>query len=161
MSLVLHQVYLGLGSNIEPHKNLGTLLKVLENQFGTLQYSTVYQTKAVGFVGDDFINLVVGFKTHYTPEQLVEYLKQIEQQLGRINQQGFTARTVDADLLLYEGTQIAHKDIERYPFVLYPLAELASDWLHPTRLMTLSTLAQQLNLSRDDMQAIAFNCSFE
>lgn len=153
------QVYLGLGSNIEPEKNLVALFEVLQKNFGQLTFSTIYRTKAVGFVGDDFINLVVGFKTTYSATELVEYLKHTEQQLGRINQNGFTARTVDADLLLYEDSDIAHKDIERYPFVLYPLVELAPDWVHPIKKVPLKVLAQQLNLSREDMQAITLDYS--
>lgn len=154
----LHQVYLGLGSNIEPEYHLCALLQRLKTTFGELTLSTAYRTKAVGFVGDDFINLVVGFKTDWSDTELIEYLKQTEQALGRNKQQGYQARTVDADLLLYEGTSLAHKDIERYPFVLYPLVELAPTLIHPIQHCTLGELAERLQLPHTDMQLTTLGC---
>ncbi|WP_020560097.1 2-amino-4-hydroxy-6-hydroxymethyldihydropteridine diphosphokinase [Thiofilum flexile] len=159
MTNTVYQAYLGLGSNIEPEKHLCALLQHLETTFGDLELSTIYRTKAVGFEGDDFLNLVVGLKTDKTSSQLVDYLKQTEQALGRNHTlRGYSARTVDADLLLYEGTLLAHKDIERYPFVLYPLIELAPTLIHPIQQCTLYELGERLQLPRTDMFATTLAC---
>ena len=156
----MKRVYVSLGSNIEPDYYLCKCLSHLRARFGAVDCSTVYRTQAVGFVGDDFLNLVVSFTTHLPSNELIAILKQLELILGRKRgTETFIARTLDADLLLYEGENIIHHDIERYPFVLYPLLELAPSLILPTRQQPLSLLAQTLQLSREGMVEYKLNCS--
>ena len=57
------QIYLSLGSNIQPHKNICAALDALQETFGELDISSVYESEAVGFKGHNFLNLVVGINT--------------------------------------------------------------------------------------------------
>ena len=133
------RVYISIGSNIEKEKNISSSVNALQERYGPLEISNVYETKAVGFDGDDFHNLVVGFDTNDTPLEISQTLKQIEADHDRTRgKEQFESRTLDLDQLLYgdlvmqmDGVNVPHPDIMRYNFVLKPLAELAADTPHP------------------------------
>ena len=131
-------VYVAMGSNIQPAANLRSCLGQLAACFGDLRVSQTYRSPPVGFAGDDFYNLVVGFRTTLSPLTLKQQLKTLEQQHGRQpdKQAGLTSRTLDLDLLLYADwvdaqLKLPHPDILRYVFVLQPLAEIAGSVTHP------------------------------
>ena len=142
------RVYVSIGSNIEKEKNILSSIKVLRDHFGELDVSNVYETKAVGFEGDNFHNLVVGFDTDESPLKISQVLKQIESDQGRTRaKEKFESRTLDLDQILYgdlvmqmEGVNVPHPDVMRYNFVLKPLAELAGDVLHPEEEKTINEL---------------------
>lgn len=140
--------YVSLGSNIEPEKNLRGAVSALRDEFGLLRCSPVYCSRAVGFVGDDFLNLVTGFDSGLQLEEIQAILNRIEIDFGRHPQQkGFRARTLDIDLLLF-GTQIIENDlltlprpeIEKYAFVLRPLSEIDPGFIHPILHQSLSEM---------------------
>jgi 2-amino-4-hydroxy-6-hydroxymethyldihydropteridine diphosphokinase len=60
-------VYVGLGSNIDPEANLHVGVRELRARYGELQLSAVYRSRAVGFEGEDFLNLVASFETESSP----------------------------------------------------------------------------------------------
>jgi 2-amino-4-hydroxy-6-hydroxymethyldihydropteridine diphosphokinase len=131
--------YVSVGSNIDKAKNIQAGLTSLRETFGELTISPIYETVAVGFEGDDFFNLVVSFETHLSAHDVFEVLRQLEFKQGRLpNSQKFTPRKLDLDLLLF-GDMIIHDDvlkiprddIEKYRFVLQPLADIAPDLIHP------------------------------
>lgn len=130
------KVYVGVGSNIDFGKHIRTGLDDLRRHYGKLIVSSVYESLALGFEGDNFHNLVVSFETSESPHTVVETLKKIEQAHGR-NQQGQSkSRTLDLDLLLYgnwiiQEWSVPRKDILKYAFVLLPLAEMAPTEKHP------------------------------
>jgi len=132
-------VYVSAGSNIEPQANLTDALGELEQLFGKLAVSSVYRTKAVGFEGDDFLNLVLSFETDLPPADVVVELDRVETSAGRHRQgERFGPRTLDLDLLLYgdavmdePGLVLPRADITDYAFVLGPLAEMAPELTHP------------------------------
>jgi 2-amino-4-hydroxy-6-hydroxymethyldihydropteridine diphosphokinase len=133
------RVYVSVGSNIDRDRNVAAALTGLQREFGELQQSTVYETEAVGFDGDPFYNLVVGFDTELSPREVAALLHRIEDQQGRQRRAGkFSARTLDLDLLLYDdlvldedGLKLPRPEILEYAFVLRPLAEIAGDLKHP------------------------------
>ncbi len=133
------RVYISIGSNIDKEKNIPSSIRALQEHFGEMEISNVYETKAVGFEGEDFHNLVVGFDTIQSPLEIAQILKQIEADHNRIRgKEQFESRTLDLDQLLYgdlvmqmEGVNVPHPDILRYNFVLKPLAELAGETMHP------------------------------
>lgn len=112
MSVV--QVYLGIGSNIDARQNIKKALKLLVDHMGSLQESPTYQNPADGFDGDDFLNLVVSFKYTSGMPELMERLKNMEQQCGRQRQleAGKGSRTIDLDLLTFGDLQGIHHDVE-------------------------------------------------
>lgn len=140
--------YVSIGSNIEREIHILGSLKALKQHFGELNTSSVYECAAVGFIGDAFYNLVVGFESLLPVKELAKILRQIELDHGRTRDcQKFSARTLDLDLILYgdlvisEGRlQIPRDEIERYAFVLEPLAEIAPTLKHPVTQIDYATL---------------------
>ena len=145
------RVYVSIGSNIDKEKNIASSVCALQEHFGELDISNVYETKAVGFKGDDFHNLVVGFDTDEAPLEISQVLKQIETDHDRTRgKEKFESRTLDLDQLLYgdlvmqmEGVNVPHPDIMRYNFVLKPLAELAGNVEHPEEEKTMNELWEE------------------
>ena len=133
------KVYLGLGSNIDPGKNLRLGISELGARFGVLELSNVYRSAAVGFDGDDFLNLVAGLESDASPAQLHAMLMEIHSLVGRTRAESrYSPRTLDIDLLLYDDLvldeppiRIPRSDILKYSFVLGPLAEIAPQLRHP------------------------------
>ena len=132
------KVFVSVGSNIDRQANIASCIKALRSQFGEINISSVYETIAVGFEGDNFYNLVVSFDAD-DPAELTRKLRDIEEKHGRKRtDKRFTARTLDLDLLLFggqnlkpDGYDVPRDEITRYAFVLAPLAELAPNDSHP------------------------------
>lgn len=141
-------IFVSIGSNVEPETNIRRAIQALRQYFGELDISAVYQNSAVGFEGDDFLNLVAGFDNHQSISMLVEIFHTIEAQQGRRrNEARFTPRTIDIDLLLYgdriyqdQTISIPRDEITRYAFVLQPLAELAPNIIHPVEKRSIAEL---------------------
>ena len=132
-------VYLSLGSNIAVQDNITAALDGLEDEFGTLQISSVYESESVGFSGDNFFNLVVGVRTATAVGEISQCLKRLENsRLRDRTTPKFSARTLDIDILcvddLYgaiDGIDLPRDEILKNAFVLLPLSEIAGDRLHP------------------------------
>lgn len=133
------RVYVSIGSNVDRENNIRGCVRVLAEKFGTLALSSVYQTRADGFEGDDFYNLVARFETGDSLEAVRATLASIEASHGRTrNHARYGPRTLDIDILLY-GELVRHDDRFDVPrpeivaraYVLCPLAELAPGERHP------------------------------
>ena len=132
-------VYVGLGSNIDPENNLHIGIRELRERFGELRLSAVYRSTAIGFEGDDFLNLVAAFESDESPLAICEQIELIHNLTGRDRKSGkWESRPLDIDLLLYndlvmddQPVRVPRKDVLEYSFVLRPLAELAPDLVHP------------------------------
>lgn len=133
------RVYLGLGSNIERERYLAAGLDALQRLFGELALSPVYNSPAIGFDGQPFLNMVVGATTQWPLAELARQLRQIETEHGRpANATRFSARQLDIDILTYgelvgefAGVTVPRGEILENAFVLRPLAELAPEARHP------------------------------
>ncbi len=133
------QVYVSIGSNIRPEQNVRAAVRALRARYRNLSVSPVYRSESVGFDGDDFLNLVVGFDTDLEPMALAEELRELENVQGRVRGgEKYSARTLDLDILTYDdrvlrqGRLVLPRDeITRYAFVLRPLVDLAGERLHP------------------------------
>jgi 2-amino-4-hydroxy-6-hydroxymethyldihydropteridine diphosphokinase len=143
-------VYLGLGSNVDAQSNIASGLEALQNTFGGVALSPVYRTRAVGFEGNDFINLVARVETDMQPLELKRFLHNLEDHHGRArNVPKFSDRTLDIDILLYDDLYLISPELEiprdeilTAAHVLQPLADLAPDILHPVVRVTLRELWQ-------------------
>ena len=94
------QIYLSIGSNIDREYSVVQGVRALQNRFGELVISAVYESAAVGFAGDAFYNLVVGFKSELSWEDIQQQLRKIEDDNGRERSaEKFKSRTLDIDLL--------------------------------------------------------------
>lgn len=133
------RVFLGLGSNIDAENNLALGIRELRRRYGKLALSPVYQSAALGFEGDDFLNMVVGLDTDDEPHDIQAQIGLIHDAAGRVRgEERFSSRPLDIDLLLYDdlvtsapGLRLPRADILEYSFVLRPLAELAPSLRHP------------------------------
>lgn len=131
-------VFVGVGSNIEPLYYVPQALELLAEAFDNLRMSNVYQCPAVGLDGDAFVNLVVAFTSHEDTQALQARLREIEAACGRDRSIKRASRSMDLDLLLYgdriideDGLHLPRADILEYAFVLKPMAELAPTRRHP------------------------------
>jgi 2-amino-4-hydroxy-6-hydroxymethyldihydropteridine diphosphokinase len=142
--------YISIGSNINKDEHVPASLRALEQTFGKLTVSSVYESEPVGFIGDAFYNLVVGFDSDWEVKAVAKQLRQIELDNGRTrDSRKFAARTLDLDLVLYgdlivnDGRlQIPRDEIEHYAFVLEPLAEVAPTLKHPVSHISYAELWQ-------------------
>ena len=132
------RVYVSIGSNIDREQNIDAALRELAAAYQELERSSVYESDAVGFDSAPFYNLVVGFRTDDSPHAIQDSLHAIENRHGRLRTAALSARTLDLDLLLYDDLVMSEgklvlprNDIDRYAFVLAPLAEIAGTALHP------------------------------
>lgn len=132
------EVFIGIGSNVEPERNLRRAAELLRVQFGKLVFSPVYRNPAVGFEGDDFFNLAAGFESALGFDEIHTFLERIEFTCGRLRGgPRYAPRTLDIDFLLYgdlvrEAPPILpRKDLLRYAFVLKPMADIAPQHRHP------------------------------
>ncbi len=133
------RVYLGLGSNIDPEKNLRLGIAELRRRYGDIELSAVYRSPPVGFEGDDFLNLVARLESEKSPLSICDEIEVIHNLSGRDRSGGkWEARSLDIDLLLYNDmvaddppVRVPRDDILDYSFVLRPLAELAPELVHP------------------------------
>ncbi len=121
--------FLSLGSNINAEKNLEFAFEELKKILSNIQSSSIHQTKAEGFEGDDFLNSVVCGNSELDFEDLNKKLKLIEDNAGRNrNAPKFSPRTLDIDIVLQinENDDILFEsdEIQKYEFVSTPLKEL-------------------------------------
>lgn len=158
------QVFISLGSN------LGDRLQFLRNavdQIGlrlgkVVKESKIYEAAAWGHTKQpDFYNQVIEIETELSPMQLLQGCLEIEKSLGRERSILWGERTIDLDILLYDGRsvqlenlRIPHPYLHLRNFVLVPLCEIAPDLIHPTMELSIKQLldrcADKLNIKAID-----------
>lgn len=157
------EVFLSIGSNIDPGQHIAAALHDLREQFGPLRVSSIYETAAVGFSGPPFHNLVVALDSDLEPQVIAGLCREIEERHGRTrNSQKFSSRTLDVDLILYGDTSLEkpnlhlpRDEITRYAFVLQPLAEIAPEHHHPVTGQTYAELWAAFDQTGLEQKAIA------
>jgi 2-amino-4-hydroxy-6-hydroxymethyldihydropteridine diphosphokinase len=135
-----HIVFIALGSNLgDRSKNLKSAIDAMKPAVQPIICSPVYETPPWGYLDQPkFLNQVVWAETDLSPVQLLDHLKGIEKQLGRVETLRNGPRTVDLDILFYDdlvfdspGLKIPHPRLVGRAFVLLPLAQIAPDLRHP------------------------------
>jgi len=132
-------VAISLGSNVDPDNQIRQAIKALREKYGDIKVSPVYQTRAVGFDGDDFLNLAVSFETDDDVFTVASQLKAMEDSQGRDRSlPKFSSRSIDLDLLIYDdlivddgNIQVPRYEILENAFVLKPLSDIQGDCSHP------------------------------
>lgn len=149
----LKNYYLSLGSNMGDKINhLQDALYQIVDKIGNIsKVSPVYKTKSWGFEADDFYNIAILVQTNLTPNTLINKLLEIENKLGRIRNQtkNYESRIIDIDILFSdeeiintENLVIPHPQIQFRRFVLQPLHDIASDFIHPISQKTIEKLLE-------------------
>ena len=158
------RVFLGVGSNIERERYIAAGLDALANLFGELELSPVYDSEAIGFEGQPFLNMAVAIQTDLSPGQLSRQLRHIEYEHGRpLNASRFSARQLDIDILTHgqltgvvEGVELPRAEILENAFVLCPLADLAAAELHPLAQQTYAALWQAYDRGSQQLARVDF-----
>jgi 2-amino-4-hydroxy-6-hydroxymethyldihydropteridine diphosphokinase len=156
------EVFVAAGSNVDPVANLRRALDVLAKHYPGLRCSRAYRNAAVGFEGDDFVNLVVGFETTEDVSAVIGHLHEAEAACGRArNAPKWAARSMDLDILLYgalvtdePGLALPRPDLVRRAYMLGPMAELAPDLVHPTLGATMRELWAEFDRGAHAMQPV-------
>ena len=133
-------VYLGLGSNLGDRMgNLRLAVERLSEKVTVKGLSSAYETAPVGYEEQPaFLNAALSGTTELEPLGLLEYVKRIEDDLGRRPSFRNAPRPIDIDILFYGDRvihtaelTIPHPRVAERAFVLVPLAEIAPDLVHP------------------------------
>ena len=133
-------VYLSLGSNVgDRATNLAIAIQHLGGLGAVRARSSLYETEPVEVPQQPwFLNCAVAVETKLMPQQFLERVLAIEKNMGRCRTQLKGPRTIDIDLLLFDGSvvetpalTIPHPAMHERRFVLQPLAEIAPEVLHP------------------------------
>jgi 2-amino-4-hydroxy-6-hydroxymethyldihydropteridine diphosphokinase len=146
-------VYVAAGSNVAPERHMRQAVAELEREFPGVRFSSWYRNRAHGFEGDDFINLVAGFDTGLTVDEVLERLHAIERRCGRERDAPrWAPRSMDLDVLLYgelecdlPGLKLPRPDLLKRAYMLGPLAEIAPEVRHPTAAVTIGELWQRFD----------------
>ena len=158
------EVYLGLGSNIAPTQHLRRAFIALEQHFGQFILSPIYESEAVGFKGDNFLNCVTKITTELSVGTLLNTLRDIENQNGRDRAAArFSGRTLDIDILTYdrcagiiEGVHLPRDEIFKNAFVLKPFSDIAPDFIPPGTQKSLLELWQQFDKENQNLWQVEF-----
>ncbi len=145
-------VHLHLGSNIGERKfHIARTLQMIEVEVGPVTSSSaIYETEAWGIPQDNFLNLAITVEYYGSPSKLLATIQDIEVKLGRIKKEMWTSRIIDIDILIYEDIvmdtpelTIPHKEMAGRNFVLFPMAEIAPDLIHPVYKKTMQELLDE------------------
>jgi len=153
------QLFISIGSNIDRETHIRAAVRELREHSDTLVVSTIYESAAIGFDGDNFYNLVAAFHTDAPLREALDILLELERRHGRVHSTNrFAPRTLDLDLLLY-GDLVQHNapvliprpEITRYAFMLKPLADLAPNLRHPVLGITFGELWARFGMKDQDL----------
>lgn len=153
ISVVCH---IGIGSNLgdalqnckDAIENISRLRSV-----GLIQSSSFYKTEPVGDIKQEyFVNTVIEIKTELPARELLQTLQKIEKQMGRERGVKGGPRIIDLDIIFYgqeiireKGLTIPHPEMHKRRFVLEPLNEIASYFIHPVFGVSVRGLKERLD----------------
>ena len=153
----MSKIYLSIGSNKgNRYSQIKEALKLIREDLGEIiSISKIYETKSWGFESEKFLNLCIAIKSELSPDKLLFSINSIEKKIGRKrDSKKVNAREIDIDIIFYsnkivnqEELIIPHPRLELRNFVLVPLSEIASDFVHP---ILLKSVKELLECSNDD-----------
>lgn len=151
--------YLGLGSNIEPSKNIIIALDKIDSKFILLDISNVFESPSIEGHGPNFLNCVAVINTSLPADNLKNTLRKIEANMGRIRTVDKNApRTIDIDILIYSD-QVLDEEVWTLPHLAIPLVEVFPTLVDSKTGRHLQEIAVDLNrkfniIKREDLVGI-------
>lgn len=137
----LKKAWIGLGANLgDRFDTLAQVVSVFKQhaEIQLLKGSSFYRSAPVDATGPDYINAVISVHTALAPKALLHELQKIEHSFGRTRPYRNAPRTLDIDILLYEGVEtsdeeltLPHPRMHERAFVLQPLFEIAPELVIP------------------------------
>lgn len=136
------KVYISIGANVDPRKNIEKCLSLLDNQFRIIAESDWYETSPYDSIGQGhFVYLALVIETHLSPKALNEFLSSIAERIAKKQTkkaQGTMPHDIVTNILLYEDLIlkkneliIPHQDLLDCDFMLIPLSQVAPEVVHP------------------------------
>jgi len=130
-----------------------------------LSASAYYETEAWGITDQDsFLNMAISVEYYGKPIDLLNIIKAIEIKLGRVKKEVWGPRIIDIDILIYEqniiksdNLTIPHKEMAGRNFVLFPMAELAPNLIHP---ILKKSMQELLDECQDEAHVTVINPEF-
>ena len=147
-----HTVFIALGTNLGDRLDyLRQARRALEPKVSIVSCSPIYETPPWGYLDQPaFLNQVIKAETELKPPDLLNFVKNIEKELGRTPGIPNGPRPIDLDILFYDDLQIEagrlvipHPRIAGRGFVLVPLADLAPDLVHPIFGKTIAEMLEE------------------
>ena len=154
-------LYLLLGANLGDRlQSFNQAKDIIQTRVGLVVLaSSVYETAPWGVLDQpSFLNQVLVIETELSPDEVLDNILKIEQELGRVRDQRWGARLIDIDILYYNhivldntGLTIPHPRLHQRRFTLAPLAEIAAKYVHPI----LNLTNEQLLLNCPDESSVS------
>jgi 2-amino-4-hydroxy-6-hydroxymethyldihydropteridine diphosphokinase len=156
------EVFVAAGSNVATETHLARAVAEIARAFPGARFSSWYRNSAVGFEGDDFINLVAGFDTPLAVHAVLDKLHAIEALCGRERHAPrWAPRSMDLDVLLYgdlicgePGLTLPRPDLLKRAYMLGPLAELAPKLIHPDAKLSIAELWQRFDRAAHPLERV-------
>lgn len=147
----MKQIFLGIGTNLgNREENLhAAMIRISETIGSIVSTSSVYETEPWGFKSTNmFLNMIVEIESSLSPYEILDSIKAIEKEQGRIRTESqYTSRIIDIDILFYgnriletSDLMVPHPRLQSRKFVLLPMNELSSGFIHPVLMKDMKTL---------------------
>ncbi len=148
------QAFIAIGSNLgDRSKNFEEAARLLNATRGirVVKKSPVYETEPIGGPPQGkYLNAVWEIETDLSAKDLLQALRQVESQLGRVREGRNFPRTLDLDILFYGNEMIQEKDLiiphprlQERLFVLNPFSDIAPEKIHPALKKSVRVLKEE------------------
>lgn len=162
----MNTIFLSIGSNINKDYNILKCLELLEDSYGNMTKSSIYETFKVNNDttieihnhGKNFWNLMIKINTFDTYSTILKKTRDIENDLGRKRNKNDKAadRTIDIDIILFNQEIIVHNGVTKVPhrelghcfYVDIPLLELDPSIIHPLEKKSIKEIVDKTYLEK-------------
>lgn len=121
-------IYIGLGGNVGDVLERFRLARI---ELESVASAPLYRSKAIGPEQADYLNSAIAIADEWEPSQLLVKCQQLELRLGRVRRERWGPRTIDLDILWWDGRvvdepelTVPHPRLRERAFAMLPLIAL-------------------------------------